>query len=374
MADLILNFEQTEKSSRVRRIVRLSLPGLPDDYSREGVYFEFDGDRAPEPLVLDGFMFCFLHLAMERADRFVIRGPISAKALRNAQIYQEAWHCWLPARYRVIEIAPENAISEWRFGDRRRGRAISAFSGGVDASFLALRHSQGHPSFYDLKSVLTVHGFDVDIDNADGFERLIDRTEPLLRKLNLERRILSTNIRRNEIQEWEHSFGAQIACALHQYSHDYSYGLLGSSEPYSNMVNAWGSTPSTDYLLSGDDLEIVHEGAGFSRTQKVELVAQHPVAREVVKVCWAGREQFKNCGQCEKCVRTRLNFAAVGDLNPPCFETPFSAEAIDTINVGSIAALTELETILEYVRERSVEHPWADRLRKRVSSLAVRFR
>ncbi len=51
-------------------------------------------------------------------------------------------------------------------------------------------------------------------------------------------------------------------------------------------------------------MRLVHDGAGYSRTEKVGFVAQHPVATKALKVCWQGKERGRNCGVCEKCVRT----------------------------------------------------------------------
>ncbi|MFD2679013.1 hypothetical protein [Camelimonas lactis] len=368
--DLVLNFEQRRRGNDTRRLVKLSLPGLPDWVAKEGIYFDIVGAvRVPEPLVLDGFLFCFLQFAMERAKRFVIKGPVSARALRNARIYQEAWHKWLPEKYRPVDIVVEKIVPEWRFAFRRRGRAISAFSGGVDATFTALRHAHRATGSgaHNLDAVLMVHGFDVLIENDDGFDKLVQRTAPLLSELGLELNIIRTNARVGYLQNWEETFGAHAACALHQFSHRYDYGLLGSSEPYSHMVNARGSTPSTDYLLSGDDLEIVHEGAGFSRTEKVALISGHPVARKTVKVCWEGKEQHTNCGECEKCIRTRLNFIAVGDRNPPCFDNNFQSDSIKGINVRSKIILTELETIAEYMAARGINADWVSELHAKIA-------
>lgn len=369
--ELRLDFEQQIVDGRACRRVFLSIQGLPDLFAREGVFFAFDeSERVPEPLVLDGFMFGFLHLAMERAKRFVISGPISSRALRNARIYQEAWHKWLPDQYRPVEIVAEKIVSDWRFALRRRERTIGAFSVGIDATFTALRHGGrrlGNASF-PLTAALTVHGFDVAIENESGFSQLLQRTRPLLKSLNLKQRTIKTDIKSpyKYIQNWEHSFGAQAACALHQFSHEFDYALFGSSEPYNHMMNAWGSTPSTDYLLSGGDMEIVHEGAGYSRTDKTALIAEDPIARKTVKVCWEGEDQHRNCGVCEKCIRTRLNFLAVGDADPPCFDTPFDMSMIDRLKVRKIVQLTELVTILEYAGYAEIGDEWVHAPRRKV--------
>ena len=73
---------------------------------------------------------------------------------------------------------------------------------------------------------------------------------------------------------------------------EFQYGLIGSSEPYDALVIPWGSSPITDYLLSGDRLSIVHDGAGFSRTDKVAEVRHNQVACQTL-LKYAGLEPTK---------------------------------------------------------------------------------
>ena len=278
------------------------------------------------------------------------RGPVSAKALRNAHLLGEAWHSWRPAQYRPVEIVPEAIVSEAELRAARcpnqTARAIAAFSGGVDSTFVALRHSVGMlgNASFPLADVVIVHGFDVHRENTSAFDELLKRTKPLTDSLDLRVHVVRTDIREQLQPDWEHSFGAMLASILHQFSDRFEYGLIGSGEPYSHPVNAWGSTPATDYLLSGGHFEIVHEGAGYTRTEKVELVASHPVARRTIKVCWAGPDQGRNCGTCDKCVRTRLNFMAVGYSAPECFDTPFDPRSISSLTVTNEFQFMELET------------------------------
>jgi hypothetical protein len=130
-----------------------------------------------------------------------------------------------------------------------------------------------------------------------------------------------------------------------------------------------GNTPATDYLLSGDGMEIVHDGAGYSRTEKVAHIASHAVMTDRVKVCWEGLQADRNCGHCEKCARTRLNFLAVGVENPKCFDTPFDLSMIDGVTVRSASQLSELKTVLEYVETRGIAGEWVQRLRRRLGQL-----
>ncbi|KAB2712768.1 hypothetical protein F9K88_07355 [Brucella intermedia] len=341
--------------------------GIPVEVQNGGVYIRLRNyTNYSKRSLYDGLLFLFIFVAMANYDVFEIDGPISKTALRNARVFQEAWHCLLPNMYNVAEIVPRNIASDFVLNARKKDRAISAFSGGLDATFLAVRHTQRHSWAYPLRSCVMVHGFDVWHENDDAFERLVDRVSPFLSDTGLTCFQVKTNIRKFELQGWEHSFSSQLAGILHLYYKSHSTALIGSSEPYNNLVFPWGSTPATDYLLSGSGMAIVHEGAGYSRTEKAKVVASHALGRETLKVCWQGTDQAANCGDCEKCVRTRLNFKAVGLDDVPCFTTPFDATMIDNISLRNIAQLTELRTILVYCRTQGLNHSWVGQLERKI--------
>ncbi len=228
------------------------------------------------------------------------------------------------------------------------------------------------PASYNLTAVAMIHGFDVNWHDMDAFDHLRRRVTPLLDKLNLELITVRTNAKcpaRFHPQKWEYSHGAQIAGVLHNLAHQFDNGMIGSSEPYNALVVPWGSSPTTDYLLSGGAMEIVHEGAGYSRTEKAAIVARDPVALKTLKVCWQGRLQDRNCGVCEKCVRTHLNFVAVGAANPPCFEEPLKDSQIDTILPKNLTSLAELGGIVRFADQHGCSGPWLDRLKARIGEL-----
>jgi exopolysaccharide biosynthesis predicted pyruvyltransferase EpsI len=331
-------------------------------------------DNLPEPRVLDGYLFGLLLTALSKADRFVVEGPISAKALRNATMFSEAWHCWLPGVYRPVEIVPEAVIADVSRAPDLVGagtRAIAAFSGGVDSIFTALRHggTQLGPAAFPVRDFLMVHGFDIHLERERDFRELIERTQPFIDELGATLHIVRTNIKYQSQQDWEHSYGAQIASVLHQFGPNFQYGLIGSGEPYSHLPIAWGSHPGTDHLLSGANFEIVHDGAGFSRTEKVAHIASNVTARRTVKVCWQGEHQGRNCGKCEKCVRTRLNFFAVGVDHPECFDNEFGVAEINRITVSNPPQLSNLEQIIEYADRHQTGGRWLDVLRARIVAL-----
>ena len=324
------------------------------------------GSKQEHPSALDGFVFAVLLYAMKLGTRLVVHGPMSRSALYNIEDIQSFWHLFRPELYKRIDIVPETIVDLER---RKPGRrAIAAFSGGVDSTFTALRHKMklAGTGSYNLDTVLMVHGFDVNLANADHFDRLIQRTEPFLTQLGVALRIIRTNSKELNLQNWEDSHGLQLAACLHLLSEEFEFGLIGSTDRYDSLYFPWGTSPTTDHLLSGDALGVVHDGAGYSRTDKIAALLQYPFSVSGLRVCWEGKDQFKNCGVCEKCIRTRLNFLAAGQPHPTCFEGDLDLTLIDTISLRNSVQLIELQSIADFADANNIDAEWVDRAKRRL--------
>lgn len=319
------------------------------------------GDSTP----LDGHVLLVLLHAMVQKKTLRVHGPLSRTMVRNLEELQLIWQRWRPDRYHHIDILPDSII------DCARGpeRALAAFSGGVDGTFTALRHARELPEQfrYPLTDVLLVHGFDVSIDHPEYFEALKKRVTPMISDLGLNLRLMRTNSKALRLQDWEDSFSFQLAACFYMFSSEFGYGLIGSGEPYDALVIPWGSSPITAPLMGGDSFNIFHEGAAYSRTEKIAFIARHPLVGKMLKVCWQGENQGENCGVCEKCVRTMLNFAASGYGVPPCFSRDLSLDAVAGIRISNEVQLTELKTIVAYAEKHNISGPWLKTLKARIA-------
>jgi hypothetical protein len=330
------------------------------------LFYEFPRELAPPPLDNFDAALCVTVLhAMADGRDIRLRGPATSAGLRNLNEFQDAWARWLPAVYRPIVIEAETVVSR---AQPVTERAIAAFSGGVDSSFTLLRNAlRRNAGTYPVDTVLLVHGFDISRSNPGALHELMERTEELRHLCGVQLRIVRTNSKELRLQPWEYCFGAELAACLHLFSAEFSHALVGSSEPYDALVLPWGSNPVTDHLLSGGRVAIVHDGAGFSRTDKIAFLSGFPAALKSLKVCWQGSQQGRNCGLCEKCMRTRLNFLAVGIANPPCFDGPLDLRRIGGIPIANDTVLGELQSIAHYAESRNLDGEWLRALRKRVS-------
>jgi hypothetical protein len=368
---LHLSVDEHRTADVVRREVTLRADGESGAIS---ILYEIFDSACGELPVLDGFVLSVLFHCMRRGWSVRVHGDLSESGLRNLHEVQRAWSLWRPEVYRVVDLIPDRVVAE----RPRSNRTIQAFSCGVDATFTLLsnKYLNRERGGYDVTAGLLVHGFDVAYDNTSDFAKLADKARRTLDQAGVELKLVRTNSRTLNVQSWQNSNTAQLAACLHQFSSHYGRALLGSAEPYDVPSLGVGANPITDNLLSGDLMAVVHDGAGYSRTEKVEAISRFPFFVDQLKVCWEGRSQHENCGVCEKCIRTRLNFAAAGHDAPSCFEGRFEERMLRKLRCSAPIQIVELEGILTYVRRRGLSYPWTAALRRRIllSRLALPLR
>ncbi len=367
MEYLHLEVTNSITNNKSKRITSLSEDGIIKPIE---IFHEFDRIIPwSENTLIDGHVFAVLLYALSRDKPLKIHGTVSRSALRNIEELQLVWCRWKPSIYKKIEIIPDKIYDTLKLSAEEK--AISAFSGGMDSTFTALRHTKILPekTRYPLRSALMVHGFDVDLYNHSDFEKLAKRVTPLLNDLNLDLRTIRTNSRELKFQDWEDTHGLELAACLHMYNEEFRFGLIGSSHSYDSLKFPWGSTPVTDPLISNHGFSIIYDGAGFSRNDKASIIKDFPIACQTLKVCWSGSDQSGNCGKCEKCVRTQLNFLAAGVTTPlPCFPHELDIQNINSINIEGPSKLKALKSISTYAKKNNIQGEWLKLLDARIAT------
>lgn len=339
--------------------------GLAPSSRGEGdrhLWFRFPKDLpAPSDDDCDAYVLALLLDAMRCGhDQMDVQGSVSLELLRNLEELQLAWHKWYPDLYRLVDIRCERV----RSGDSLTEGAVCAFSGGVDATFSVWRHSQrlaGYGS-RDIRMCVIVHGFDIPLSQPDVFERAANRSAATLADINIPLVRVSTNYRDISDVNWEHACGSALAGALSNFREFAGTGIIGSSEPYDSLVIPWGSSPITDHLLSSDGFRVIHDGAGFNRTEKVAVIEGWREGVNNLRVCWQGEALDRNCGRCEKCLRTRLNFLATGQPQPKCFPDTDLLQDMKRVRLKNDIARSEWRQIYRYATEHGVRAPWVSRI------------
>jgi hypothetical protein len=313
----------------------------------------------------DPLVVATLLLAMSQSMDIKVHGEASPSLLRNLTEFQAAWSSWRPNLYHPIEITAEVECEQ--INPEAGNKAIVAFSGGVDSCFTVWRHrtNQCGRLQRNLKAGLVVHGFDIPLKNQPAFASATKKAEAILSSLDLATIPMATNIRQLDLN-WEDIFGTAVASCLMILQKDYAGGLIASSFPYQALSFPYGSNPVTDWLMSSQAFQIVHDAAEFTRIEKIRELTNWREAQQNLRVCWQGAEPDKNCGRCEKCIRTMLIFRIFGVALPPCFEHDVSDLDILKIKAKS-GPLTELERVLDAAKAAKVTSSWVDALSKSIN-------
>ena len=354
---------------------------------RESGSFEIEFEHLgveylPPPAFLDGYAFGLLFFAMQGAKRMIVEGRLSRVAIRNAWSIGEAWNVWDPEQYRPCEIIADEIVDDDHLPNDdpervpRGSKAIAAFSGGADSMFTILRHTQkllGNAS-HDLQDLCMVHGFDVSLNKEEEFENLQRRISQFVNYVDCRLHIVRTNIRDATKLNWEHCHGSHIAAVLHQFSHTHTYGLLASGDSSFRFPETkWGSSPVMDHYFSGKNFQMILDGSGASRFEKIQLLAKHQPAQDTVKVCYENQTADSNCGACVKCRRTRINFLAAGINYPKSFDGPVTIGEIQQVQINTPYELWNYLSVLKHVRDQNMDDIRFEVLEKRVNELSGTF-
>jgi hypothetical protein len=249
--------------------------------------------------------------------------PVSEEWRNNTARLSSVWAQWWG--YRPTEIdAPVRKDKQHPASDY-----ALAFSCGVD-SFHALATGQKP----DL--LVAVQGFDIALDDEMRMMPFASSVEAVAAETGIRWTILRTNLRKHRSAGkpwlWERSHGGALASVAHVLGG--SVGRFGVAATYSRRnQHAWGSTIDTDPLFSSDRVTIEHVGANDHREQKIRVLADNPLARRHLRVCWANLSTSGNCSRCGKCLATMLLLAELGALdNFPVFSgTSSLAPALDAL-------------------------------------------
>lgn len=325
------------------------------DGSRHDLWFE-SPDAGLENETADAFLMASLLWWMERGEDVHVYGTVTRNLLRNLEEWQEAWVLWKPHRYRRISVTCDQVSNDLP----ATCSAIAAFSGGLDATYTVRRHTMGATRWdrAELKAGLLVHGFEIPLSDESAFEGARIRASRILDAAGLDTLTLKTNLTRLRV-DWNDQFGIAVAAALTTHAPSYGVGMIGSSRPYDHMVFPWGSNPVTDHLTSSGLMKIRHDGAGANRTEKVREVSTWPEILGDLRVCFTADSRDQNCGRCEKCIRTMLNFLAIGAPVPPCFDRIATDSEIRRLQLPATGALAEeWDTIIEQAIAQGIDDSW----------------
>jgi glycosyltransferase involved in cell wall biosynthesis len=270
------------------------------------VWFRTDAPITPNA---DAALAACLMPAMITGGRLSIDEPISPRLLRGQwefQAVQRAWsRAWVfgdPPLEDVTVAAPERPSADIA----GTGAVAAFFSGGVDSWSTLLDHPE-------ITHLLFVRGFDLPAGDSELTDRVGERLRASAAELGLPIYTVETNLRElsDEIVRWDVYYGCAIVSAALLLAPLFDRVLIAGDNDHEVQVPV-GHNLRVDELLSTETTQIVDDGGRYSRFERIARIADHPVCRHTLRVCWENRDDAYNCGRCRKCLGTMLSLEALG--------------------------------------------------------------
>ncbi len=314
------------------------------------------------------------------ADAMLIAGLVPAYAAGERRVSVSAPVCpWLKTEIlnalRVLQVwfpdeIPGHPLPQLdvdvrqdgrRYAHRRPDGAVSLFSGGVDSMHLWLQNQDdmpaGHPD--RVRHLLPVFGFDLggkrDSDAAQRtvFDRFVADAVPVAAAHGLTLQPVLTNVRHLDDRSgfWGHWLvGPALASVATLVAERSSAVLIATAgEPVcATYQPPFSTSPIVGALLAPSGLRLLYPYVAVSRQQRLVRVARDAAALQLLRVCFGNDQGLRNCGQCEKCVRTSLALHLAGFDESAIFPEAFSLARLASITIASET------TALFYIELRGV--------------------
>ncbi|MEA5553230.1 hypothetical protein VB713_20020 [Anabaena cylindrica UHCC 0172] len=269
----------------------------------------------------DGFIVGLLPSAMALGEKVIVEGITSPRLAYGLREYQQILNAWWPKKFKIVDIQYDR-LQESSSCDSEYG-AGSAFSGGVDSFYTLWKHLPDHEELekYRITHCLMINGFDkdIDLDDTGAFRQLYDIYEPMMQKLGITLLRSRTNLQKFRLASINSSdlhltFGAPITASTLVLGNLFSRFYIPASHSYAyETLIPMGAHPILDHLLSTETLQLIHDGANASRTEKIATISQWNETYSRLRVCLQKAKydentgQIENCGNCIKCINTMLS-------------------------------------------------------------------
>lgn len=265
--------------------------------------------------------------AIAQAREIVISGlHVDQLLLENLEMVQDVWLRWSRAKMRrtrntkmyhrtrisldltvdhLAQTSRSKEIAPSKL-DSNRGTALM-FSGGVDSLYSAIKYDKPIDAF------VFAHGFDIRLDDP-ARNVVADQVRNAAQGLGVPLIEVETNIRHltDPMVPWEDSHGAALAAIGHLLGDSFETFVVPATHTFDNLYPL-GSHPLLEPLWGSSDVRFVHHGCEADRVEKLARIAKSEVARRWLRVCPRYDGGTRNCGRCEKCLRTMTAVRLAGD-------------------------------------------------------------
>jgi len=253
--------------------------------------------------------------------RILVEGSLCPALVSNLQGVFMMLNAWYPDHF---PAPPHIEASKGLNASVPSGNgAISLMSGGIDSLCLLranhLHFPDGHLS--RIKACVSVAQSAQPMANREAIYKKMEgrlaAVRPVTGAAGVELMPAITNtwwLNPDGYFYGQKAYSSQLSAVTSMFSRRFHKGYIASSYDAAFTGKPWGSHPQLDAYYSSAHFQMENSGTEMTRLRKVEVVADWPVALQHIRVCQNDNSASKNCGTCEKCIRTMLMLEGMGKL------------------------------------------------------------
>jgi 7-cyano-7-deazaguanine synthase in queuosine biosynthesis len=327
------------------------------DVGKFPLWFKYSPGHVVNEQDATSFLIAAITPAMLLGEDVIVddRYYVSERVFNNLPSIQTIINCFNPIFKKIkVQARTTAALPE------KKGTAAFC-SAGVDSLYTLVKYQQ------EIDELILINGFDFNADAA-AWEVMIERNQRIAQIYNKKLIIVETNLK--EFNSFFNlarfaNFGATLTTIAQLL--DFKKVFVNAADTYEKIF-ASGSHPLLDPLWSTEVCEIVHAGLEADRTQKIELIKDHPDALNNLWICV--KDPNANCGRCNKCIRTyiALKLNGVDDFK---FSNPVHISDIAKISIENEEILNFFEKF-RILAAKNHEHEIDRQLRKLILEYKVK--
>jgi len=277
-----------------------------------------------QPAMNDFAAYSLAALSMSNGVGFRLNAPVSKDVSAQISRLTDIYRFWAIRKLAPLRLEmPEIVQSETP--QAREDSGIICLSGGIDSTYAAIEESQ----MGTISHGLLIAGADYPNAGAQGFRELRGRVGKIADRIGLQVSIIETDIRKHRLN-WDMMHGFVLAACLHTMSarHNKARIALDYAGYQELFAHPWGNNSALPQYFSTRPFPIAGVGREKRRVDKLaEIAAFDTDLLSDLSICFSSTETGGNCGECPKCISTRLLFHALKLDEEKVFQSKTSLDA-----------------------------------------------